>query len=337
MTETVLVTGGTGFVAGWQIVELLKRGHAVRTTIRDLARADRVRAAVATQVDPGDRLGFSRADLNADAGWAEAVAGCGGVLHVASPFPPEQPKDPDELIVPARDGALRVIKASLEAGVERVVMTSSVAAVRHGRPASADKPYDEEDWTDGNDTHETPYVRSKTLAERAAWDHVRGAGAEKRLATVCPGAIIGPVLNDDHSFSMQVAQRLLDGAMPAMPRLGFTFVDVRDVADLHIRALVDPAGGGERFLATDEFLWVSDVAAIMRSRLGDRASKVPTRVAPNLLVRAMSLFDGSLRSIVSDLGKTAYYSNAKARERLGWEPRPVADSIADTGESLLAA
>jgi dihydroflavonol-4-reductase len=306
MSDTVLVTGGTGFLGGWCVAELLRRGHAVRTTVRDVAREPAVRATVERAgVDAGDRLTVVAADLNADAGWAEAVAGCGGVLHVASPFPPEQPKDPDELIVPARDGALRVIKASLEAGVERVVMTSSVAAVRHGRPASADKPYDEEDWTDGNDTHETPYVRSKTLAERAAWDHVRGAGAEKRLATGCPGAIIGPVLNDDHSFSMQVAQRLLDGAMPAMPRLGFTFVDVRDVADLHIRALVDPAGGGERFLATDEFLWVSDVAAIMRSRLGDRASKVPTRVAPNLLVRAMSLFDGSLRSIVSDLGKTA--------------------------------
>jgi nucleoside-diphosphate-sugar epimerase len=257
------------------------------------------------------------------------------VLHVASPFPPEQPKDPDELIVPARDGALRVIKASLAAGVERVVMTSSVAAVRHGRPPSADKPYDEQDWTDGDDTRRTPYVRSKTIAERAAWDHVSAAGAENRLATVNPGAIIGPVLNDDHSFSLQSVQRLLDG-MPAIPRLGFTFVDVRDVADLHIRALTDPAAGGQRFLATDEFLWVADVAAILRERLGERAAKVPTRVAPNVLVRAMSLFDGGLRSIVGDLGKTAYYSSAKARERLGWQPRPIADSIADTGESLLA-
>jgi nucleoside-diphosphate-sugar epimerase len=215
-------------------------------------------------------------------------------------------------------------------------MTSSVAAVRHGRPASADKPYTEEDWTDGDDVDRTPYVRSKTIAERAAWEHVRAAGAEDRLAVVNPGAIIGPVLNDDHSASLQAVQRLLDG-MPAMPRLGFTFVDVRDVADLHIRALEDPAAGGERFLATDEFLWISDVASILRERLGDRAAKVPTRVAPNVLVRAMSLFDGSLRSIVGDLGKSSSYSNAKARERLGWQPRPVADSIADTGESLLAS
>lgn len=287
-------------------------------------------------VDAADRLTVVAADLGADAGWADAVAGCRYVLHVASPFPPEQPKDPDELIVPAREGALRVIDASLDAGVERIVMTSSVAAVRHGRPASADKPYTEEDWTDGNDARRTPYVRSKALAERAAWDRVRAAGAEERLATVEPGAIIGPVLNDDFSFSLQAIQRLLDGDMPAIPRLGFTFVDVRDVADLHIRAMTDPAAAGQRFLATDEFLWIADVAAILRERLGDRASKVPTRNAPNLLVRAMSLLDGGLRSIVGDLGKSAYYSNEKARDLLGWRPRPVADSITDTAESLLS-
>jgi nucleoside-diphosphate-sugar epimerase len=333
---TVLVTGGTGFLGGWCVAELMRRGFDVRTTVRNVAREPAVRATVEQAgADAGDRLTVVAADLGSDAGWADAVAGCRGVLHVASPFPPEQPKDPDELIVPARDGALRVIKAGLAAGVERIVMTSSVAAVRHGRPASADRPYTEEDWTDPDDERRTPYVRSKTIAERAAWDHVRAAGAGERLATVNPGAIVGPVLNDDHSFSLQAVKRLLDG-MPAAPRLGFTFVDVRDVADLHIRALTDPAAGGERFLATDGFLWVADVAAILRERLGDRAAKVPTRVAPNFLVRAMSVFDGGLRSIVGDLGKSASYSSAKARERLGWQPRPIADSIADTGESLLA-
>ena len=334
--ETVLVTGGTGFLGGWCVAELLRRGYPVRTTVRNVAREPAVRAAVAQAgVEPGDRLTIVAADLTRDDGWPEAVAGCRYVLHVASPFPPEQPKDPDDLIGPAREGALRVIAASLDAGVERVVMTSSVAAVRHSRPASQGEPYNEADWTDGSDTHLTPYVRSKALAEQAAWDHVRAAGATERLATVQPGAIIGPVLGEDHSFSLQAVQRLLDG-MPAIPRLGFTFVDVRDVADLHIRAMTHPSAGGERFLATDEFLWVADVAQILRERLGDRAVRVPTRVAPNVLVRVMSMFDGGLKSIVGDLGKTAYYSNAKARERLGWVPRPVADSIAETGESLLA-
>src|SRR5690349_11798043 len=190
---TVLVTGGTGFLGGWCVVELLRRGHSVRTTVRNVAREPAVRATVERAgVDAGDRLTVVAADLGDDAGWADAVAGCAGVLHVASPFPPEQPKDPDELIVPARDGALRVIKAALDAGAGRIVMTSSVAAVRHGRPPSPDQPYTEEDWTDANDERRTPYVRSKTIAERAAWDHVRAAGAESRLATVEPGAIIGP-------------------------------------------------------------------------------------------------------------------------------------------------
>src|SRR3954465_13863303 len=204
---TVLVTGGTGFLGGWCIAELLRRGHEVRTTVRNVAREPAVRATVERAgVDAGDRLTVVAADLGSDAGWADAVAGCGGGLHVASPFPPEQPKDPDELIVPAGAAALRVIGASLEAGVERIVMTSSVAAVRHGRPASSDKPYTEEDWTDGDDTDRTPYGRAKTIAERAAWDHVRAAGAEDRLATINPGAIIGPVLNDDYSFSLQAVK-----------------------------------------------------------------------------------------------------------------------------------
>ena len=227
-----------------------------------------MRASLAAAgVDADDRLSIVAADLGADDGWADAVAGCDYVLHVASPFPPAQPKDPDELIVPARDGALRVLGASLDAGVQRVVLTSSVAAVRHGRAASADAPYNEADWTDGDDLRRTPYTRSKAIAERAAWDHVRAAGAESRLATVNPGAIIGPVLSDDRSYSLQAIERLLNG-MPAMPRLGFTFVDVRDVADLHIRAMTAPAAGGERFLAVDRFLWMKDVGRILRERLG---------------------------------------------------------------------
>jgi dihydroflavonol-4-reductase len=331
---TVLVTGGTGFLGAWCAAELVRRGYDVRTTVRDLRRADDVRASFAAAgVEAGDRLSFAAADLNRDDGWAEAVAGCDYVLHVASPFPPTQPKDPDELIVPARDGALRVLGASLDAGVKRVVMTSSVAAVRHGRAPSSE-PYDEADWTDPEDARRTPYVRSKTIAERAAWEHVRARGAENRLAVVNPGAIIGPVLSDDRSFSLQVIERLLNG-MPAMPRLGFVLVDVRDVADLHIRAMTAPAAGGERFLAVDRFLWMKDVAQILRERLGAGAGKVPTRVAPDLLIRAMGLFDPSIRTIVSDLGESPSYTADKAKTTLGWEPRPIDDSIADTAQSLL--
>jgi nucleoside-diphosphate-sugar epimerase len=331
---TVLVTGGTGFLGTWCNAELLRRGYAVRTTVRNLSRSEEVRGSVvAAGADPGERLSIVAADLTADEGWPEAVAGCEYVLHVASPFPPHQPKDPDELIVPARDGALRVLRAALDAGVRRVVMTSSVAAVRHGRPPS-DRPYDETDWTDPSDERRTPYVRSKTIAERAAWDLVREAGAEDRLATVNPGAIIGPTLSDDRSFSLQTIERLL-GGLPAVPRLGFVFVDVRDVTDLHIRAMTSQAAGGERFLAVDRFLWMQEVARILRERLGPSAAKVPTRVAPNLLIRAMGLFDPSVRSILSDLGESLSYTAEKAKTTLGWEPRPIEDSIADTAQSLI--
>jgi dihydroflavonol-4-reductase len=336
MTDTVLVTGGTGFLGGWCVATLLERGYDVRTTVRDVAREPAVRDAVVTAgVDPGERLTVVAANLTSDDGWSQAVDGCRYVLHVASPFPPVQPKDPDELIVPARDGALRVLRAALDAGVERVAMTSSIAAVRSARPSSEADPYTEADWTDGNDSARTPYVRSKTLAEQAAWEHVRAAGAEDRLATINPGAIIGPALNDDHSYSLQSVQRLL-GGMPALPRLGFTFVDVRDVADLHVLALTDPAAGGERLIATDRFLWLSDVAAVLRERLGPAAKKVPTRVAPDLLIRAMGLVDGSVRSITGDLGKRSWFSSEKARTMVGWTTRPVEESIADTGRSLTA-
>jgi dihydroflavonol-4-reductase len=332
---TVLVTGGTGYLGAWCAAELLRRGYTVRTSVRNLRRADDVRVSLeAAGAETGDRLSILAADLSSEDGWAEAVAGCDYVLHVASPFPSEQPKDPDQLIVPARDGALRVIGASLDAGVQRVVMTSSVAAIRHGRPPSADAPYDETDWTGPDDLRRTPYTRSKTIAERAAWDHVRKAGAESRLASVNPGAIIGPVLSDDRSYSLQAIERLLNG-MPAIPRLGFTFVDVRDVADLHIRAMTAPEAGGQRFLAVDRFLWMQDLARILRERLGAAAAKVPTRMAPNLMIRAMALFDPSVRSIVPDLGQSPSYSAEKAKRMLGWQPRPIEDSIADTGHSLL--
>jgi len=335
MADSVLVTGGTGFLGGHCIAQLLDRGYDVRTTVRAASREAAVRSTIeAAGVDAGPRLTVAVADLESDDGWAAAVAGCRYVLHVASPFPPVQPADADELIVPARDGALRVLRAALEGGVERVVQTSSIAAVRPSRESSAAAPYTEADWTDGSDTARTPYVRSKTIAEQAAWSVARESGAEERLATVCPGAIIGPALNDDHSFSLQTISRLL-GGMPAVPRLGFTFVDARDVAGLHILAMTEPGGGGERFIAADRFLWMAEVAAVLRERLGDDARKVPTRTAPDLLIRAMGIFDRSVRSVVGDLGRQSWFSSEKARSTLGWTTLPVEDSITDCGRSLL--
>jgi nucleoside-diphosphate-sugar epimerase len=335
---TVLVTGGSGFLGGWCVAELLRRGHQVRTTVRDGARETELRArlpllAPDLPADHGARLSFVVADLCEDAGWEDAVAGCEYVLHVASPFPLVQPKDPDELIVPAREGTLRVLRAALGAGAARVVVTSSVAAVGAGGKGGG-RRLDESDWTDLGDASVTPYARSKTIAERAAWDLAEELDATERLAVVNPGAILGPVGSEERSPSLEVVQRLLNG-MPGVPRIGFNLVDVRDVADLQIRAMSDPAGGGRRFVAVRSFEWMADVAKILRERLGDDAAKVPKRRVPDLMVRAMGLFDPGVRAVTGQLGRKQEYSSARAEESLGWAPRPIEETIVDCARSLV--
>ena len=332
MAETVLVTGGSGFLAGWCMVELLGQGYEVRTTVRDLGREAEVREAVSAGGQAGEKLSVLSADLTGDGGWAEAVAGCDYVLHVASPFPPVQPKDPDELIVPAREGTLRVLRAAFAAGVKRTVVTSSVAAIAGG--ARTPGPLTEEDWTDLGNPQLSPYVRSKTIAERAAWEFAAEAGERGRIAVVNPGAILGPALSEDRSFSLEAVERLLKG-MPGVPRIGFSFVDVRDVADLQVRAMTMPEAGGERFIAVGRFAWTSEVAEIIREGLGEAAENVPTRRVPNLVVRAMAIFDPGVRSIVGQLGRRSSYSSEKARSSLGWSPRPLDDTVVETARSML--
>jgi dihydroflavonol-4-reductase len=333
-SDTVLVTGGSGYLGGWCLAELLRRGYRVRATVRDLGREGEVRETVGAEADAGDRLSLFEADLGSDAGWAEAAHGCDYVLHVASPFPPAQPKNPDDLIIPARDGTLRVLGAGLDAGAKRIVVTSSSAAIRNSGAAPTGRSLTEEDWTDPANPKLTPYSRSKTIAEQAAWSLVRERGQSDRLAVVNPVAILGPVLSDDLSYSLEIIGRLLKG-MPGVPRLGFSFVDVRDVADLEIRAMTAPQAAGERFLAAGPFLWMAQVAEILRERLGPAAAKVPTRTVPDLLVRAMAILDSGLRTVVGELGQEVSYSADKAKGRLGWSPRPVEDTIAQTAESLI--
>jgi dihydroflavonol-4-reductase len=315
------------------LVELLRRGYEVRTTVRDLAKEPELRARLAPLVDADGRLSVHAANLLGDDGWEGAVAGCDYVLHVASPFPPRQPKDPDELIVPAREGTLRVLRAALDAGAKRVVVTSSVAAVRGG-VVDAPAPLTEADWTDGDDPKLEPYTRSKALAERAAWDLASERGATERLAVVNPGAILGPVLGEASSFSLQMVERLLKG-MPGTPRIGFSVVDVRDVADLQIRAMTAPEAGGERFIAVARFQWMAEVAAVLREQLGPAAAKVPKRSIPDFAVRALGLFDPSVRSVARQLGQRVELSSAKARTELGWSPRPVEETIVDCARSLI--
>jgi len=330
--STVLVTGGSGFIGSHAILQLLAAGHRVRTTVRGLNREPDVRALVK---EPGDRLSFFAADLEKDAGWPEAVAGCDQVLHVASPFPLQMPAHEDELIVPATEGALRVLRASRDAGVKRVVLTSSFAAVGYGHNEQT-APYDETYWTDPAGHGLTAYVKSKTLAERAAWEFIDREGGGLELSVVNPVGVFGPVLGSDYATSIVIIQRLMDGAVPGCPRLTFGVVDVRDVVDLHLRAMTNPAAKGERFLAVaGESMSILAMAKVLKNRMGAAAKKVPTRELPDWLVRIASLFDSSLKQLVPELGKIKQISNEKAKRVLGWTPRSNEDAIAATAESLV--
>jgi len=333
---TVLVTGGSGFVGAHCILQLLGAGYEVRTTVRSLAREADVRAMLdGAGADAGDRLTFAAADLTSDDGWPEAIAACDFVLHVASPFPPGVPKHEDELIIPARDGALRVLRAARDAGARRVVLTSSFAAIGYGYEDTT-RPFTEENWTDTEGEDVSAYVKSKTLAERAAWDFVEREGGDLELAVVNPVAVLGPVLGPDLSTSIQLVQRLMDRGMPALPRLAFGLVDVRDVADLHLRAMTDPAAAGQRFLAVaGDPVTIEEVAHVLRARLGEAAARVPTRVLPDWVVRVAALADPSLRQLVPELGKVKRPINEKAKRVLGWAPRSNEECIVATAESLV--
>jgi dihydroflavonol-4-reductase len=335
----VLVTGGSGFIASRCIVQLLEAGHDVRTTVRDLAREPGLRATLHGAVDFADaRLDIVAADLQRDDGWAGAVAGSEHVLHVASPTLRHGPVDEAEMIDAARDGVLRVLRAARVAGVRRVVLTSASGAVVYGHPTeSMERPFTEEDWTDVDAPGVAPYQRSKTLAERAAWDFMAREGGAMELSVVNPTAVIGPLLGTDDPPSLRTIRGLLTGALPFCPPFGTGWVDVRDVADLHLRAMTDPAAAGERFLAVSgRSLRVVEVARILRARLGDRAAKVSTRQIPVAVARALGAVNPALRAIRPQLGHDYPSTSVKAERLLGWRPMPIEDSIVDTAESLIA-
>src|SRR5262245_29997643 len=333
--ETVLVTGGSGFIGSWCVIQLLQKGYTVRTTVRSLARENFVRAALGKVVDVQDRLSFHAAELTSDAGWDAATSGCDFVPHLASPVTLSQPSNPDELIAPARDGTRRVVEAAIKSGVRRLVLTSSVAATsRHAK--LLESVSDETVWTDLNDPNVSAYARSKTLAEHTAWDLIASSGGATTLVTVNPSVVLGPVLSGDYSASVEVVERLLSGRAPGIPRLGFNFVDVRDVADLHVRAMTAPEAAGQRFIAAGTFGWMADLAILLRAHLGDAANKVPTRRIPDFLVRLAALFNKELRTAVPRLGQKRDFTSAKAQAMLGWRPRPLEETVLDCARSLIA-
>jgi dihydroflavonol-4-reductase len=303
----------------------------VHTTVRSLARETAVRQLLA--VDNG-RLKFFAADLTSDAGWAEAMAGCSFVAHLASPLPAGTPKNADELIVPARDGALRALRAAKAAGVKRFVMTSSVAAIAYGRGRGVHN-FTEADWTDLSKPGLTPYVQSKTIAERAARDWVAAEGGAMEYCSILPSVVLGPVWSADYSASVMIIRRLLDGSLGACPDMGFGVVDVRDVADLHVRALKAPNMAGERFIASGRFAKIRDMADILRAGLGPEARKVTTRNMPDWLVRLAAPFNPMARAIVRELGAVRNLDASHAKAVLGWQTRPIEQSIVETARCLL--
>ncbi|WP_327004672.1 aldehyde reductase [Dactylosporangium sp. NBC_01737] len=335
--QRVLVTGGSGFIAGHCILQLLDQGYLVRTTVRSPQRERVVRAVLADAgMVRGDALSFVAADLTGDAGWAEAVSGCDFVLHVASPVHLGKVKRDDDVVVPARDGTLRVLRAARDAGVKRVVLTSAFHAVGFGHPHT-DRTFTEDDWSVLDGPGVDAYGRSKILAERAAWDFMAAEGGATQLTTILPVAVMGPVLGKDVSGANHIVRRILDGQLPGYPNLWIPIVDVRDVAHAHVLAMTAPGAQGQRFLlAGGPSIAMRQIGAILKTHLGDAAGRVPTRGIPDAVVRIAAVFSAEFRPVAADLNFVKKVSTDKARRVLGWRARPPEEAVVASADSLIA-
>lgn len=333
----VLVTGATGFIASHCVLRLIEQGHNVRGTARSADRATHLSKTLSAYSGRPVQVPVSVADLCDDAGWQAAVEGMDYVLHVASPIPANLPRNPDDLIIPAREGARRVLRASKAAGVKRVVLTSSVAAISYGWGTERPDLLTEAHWSDPDNLKDnTAYTRSKTIAERAAWDFMASEGSGMEMVAVNPAAVLGPVMCDDFSASLELVTQLLGGRLPALPKMGFQLVDVRDVADAHLLAMEHPRAAGERFILADDFMWLSELADLLRTDFPQYAKKIPSRTLPSWLVRLMAPINPPLKQILPELGQKRLVSSRKARDLLGWSPRNSRQAVLAAANSLVA-
>lgn len=350
-SSTVLVSGGSGFIAQHCIVQLLDEGYGrVRTTIRGLAKEESIRALLAEHVKNADvvaNVEFFEADLLKDEGWEKAISGCQYVLHVASPFPAQGPKHEDEVIKPAVEGSLRVLRAAKAVGgVERIVLTSSCASIAYGHsPKGAvgePEPYGPDDWTEVDNKRIGAYTKSKTLAERAAWKFMEENETSFDLATICPSLVCGPVLSPSFGTSADLILKILKGQLPVLPPLGFGVVDVRDVASAHVAAIREPAAGGKRFITSTKFVFMKEIAQMLKSLPevdaavpASAISKVSTRVAPTFLIKFLSWFASDIADMRNDFNRVLEFDTSLTRELLQWKPFTVEDSIKDLAKSLI--
>ncbi len=330
----VLVTGASGFIAKHIIAELLRRGYDVRGSIRSLDKADGVRRAVASLGADVTGLTFATADLLSDAGWTEAAAGATFVLHTASPFPMQQPDEPGDVIRPAVDGTRRVLRAATAAGVQRIVVTSSTVAIFYGPGKPQGHVYSEADFSDDTRTDITPYIRSKTLAEKAAWAFVRGTPGAPELAVINPGFVHGPALDGDLSTSHELFRLMASGVYPAAPKIRFPVAHVRDVAIAHAEALRRPDAAGQRYLIGEGQLGLFDLGQIMSRELPDLKSKAPKLELPDMVVRGLAVVDKRMRTILPELGRVKNFTNAKAREGLGIAFHSADEAVTQSVTSL---
>lgn len=332
--KIILLTGISGFIAKHCAIELLTHGYAVRGTVRSLAKVDEVKATLARNCDIS-KLELVQADLLSQNGWDSAMQGAYGVLHVASPFPVAEPKDPDELLRPAIDGTMRVLKAAVAAKVQRFVQTSSTVAIAFGHPKDRVAPFTEDDWTIVDGPGVNSYAKSKTLAEHAARDFIAAKQPDIHYSTVNPGFVLGPLLDRDIGSSGEVIQMFLRGKYPGCPRLSFPVVDVRDIAKMHRLALETPRPSGGRYMGVSETAWFIDMMRPIKAKLGSNAKKVPTFELPNFLIRLIGILDPAARSIVPDLGHYMAIDNRRTREALSMDFIPVTESAPAMAQSLV--
>lgn len=330
MDTKVLVTGGSGFVALHCIQQLLQKGYQVRTTLRSLQKKQEVINALQT-----DKVEFIATDLTTDANWNEAMAGCTYVLHVASPIHLALPKDENDMIRPAVDGTLRVLKAARDAGVKRVVMTSNFGAVGYSHKDKTTQ-ITEEDWTDPQQKNLSAYNKSKVLAEKAAWDFIKKEGGSLELSVINPVGVFGPSLDTRLSAGYELLKRIMDGAMKRIPNMTLTIVDVRDLADLHIRAMENPTARGQRFLALDEgVMTLPEIARFLKKNLGENGRHISTKVMPDWLIHLSAPFNAQARNVAPQLGMYRNTSNKKAKQLLGWQPRSKEEALLSAAQRII--